>query len=238
MLIAEAISRAQQDIGVSSDDTILGKRYIYSQLKTVRSELLRQEVEKKGIWPGFPMQTLRRFCMKNIDMAEAIGFSANVPGFKSAISLPTIVDTKEGKIMGGVFLPTMQRIDVISFTQWINNTKRRFRSDSVFAFLRDENIYIINYPIYTEELLIDIDAVYDNPEEVERINGESCGSITSCVYYPDLEFHLPTYLEGRFFRIVRQELSIKLGIPLDDRNNGKSDQTVALNNKQNVENTS
>lgn len=236
MIIGEAIARARKDIGVSSDDATVGARYIYSIIKTVRNELLRQEIEKKGIWPGYPMQTLKAFELERIDMAELNGFESGNVGYKSCIAFPELLDSKVGKIFGGVFLPTMQRIDVISFTQWINNKKRRYSFNNVTGFFRDNNLYITDYPVETESLVVDVDGVYESPEEVERLNKKECDEENNCVYYPDLEFHLPDYLAGRFFRIVRQELALTLGIPLDNTNDGKADQPLAQTQKRNVEN--
>lgn len=237
MIIQEAIAKAKKDIGVSSDDATIGSRYIYAIMKDVRSELLRQEIEKKGVWPGFPMQTLRGFHMEQIDMAEVDKFSAGIVGFRSKEPFPELMDTKEGKIFGGIFLPTLRRIDINTYTGWLNKKNRRYSYQLPSAIFRDQRLYIVDYEVSTPSLEVSVDGVYENPEEVERLNKQSCEP-NSCIYYPEVDFYLPKYLSSRFFRIVRQELAITLGIPMDDTNNGKGDPQTAQIPKQNVENTS
>lgn len=224
MTIIEAIARSRKDVGVSSDDTTIGLRYTYAILKAVRSEMIRQEIEKKGLWQGFPLQILRSFPMERIDMSEQRDFKTGIMGFRSVVAFPELMDTKDGKIFGGIFLPNMVRVNMTSFSQWIINKGRRYKYNIVSAYLRDRHLYLVDYPIDTPHLMINADGVYEDPEEVERLNQTGCEPKEgSCVYYPDLEFYLPQYLQGRFFRIVRQELAATLGIPLDNTNNGRSD---------------
>lgn len=241
MTIEQAIAKARKDVGVSSDDTSIGKRYVYAILKDIRTELIRQEVEKKGIWPGFPMQTLRRFKMVPIDLGEIEEFVSGNRGYKSVLPFPDIVDTKEGKIFTGIILPTLQGVDLVTLGQWINNKNRRYNAHTISAFFRNNYLYIVDYPIEAESIDVDVDAVFEDPEEVERLNQENCSTQAAkqCVYYPSLEFYMPQYLNGRFFRIVRQELAMTLGIPLDNTNDGKADQTIAQQQKAspNVQNT-
>lgn len=243
MLISEAIAKAKKDIGVSSDDSTIGSRYVNAIMKAVRAELIRQEIEKKGLWLGFPLQTLRSFKMLQLDMGEHKGFNVGVLGFKSAIHFPELMDTKNGKIYGGIFTPNLERINLQNFSQWLVNRDRRYVSNKPSAFLRDRNLYIVNYATDTEAFIIDVDGVYEDPEEVERLNlNNACSpGEDPCVYYPDLEFYMPQYLYGRFFRIVRQELAVSLGIPADNTNDGKSDvqgvQAAAPNHRNNVQDT-
>lgn len=239
MLIKDAIARAKKDVGVSSDDSTIGSRYVYAILKSVRSELLRQEIEKKGgAWANFPMQTLNKFEMKQTDLAEAIEFDAGIKVLKSVSPFPELLDTKAGKVMSGVFLPNGQSLTISSFSLWRTTQDRRYKSNVPIIYLRDNHLFIANYPIEVLKLYVDVDGLFENPEDVDALNDKSCNN-NQCIYYPDLPFYLPQYLEGRFFRIVKQDISWEQQIPKDTTNNGlddlsKQNQTPDINNGKNA----
>lgn len=223
MIIQEAIARAKKDVGVSSDDSTIGSRYVYSILKSVRSELLRQEIEKKGnAWANFPMQTLSKFELSRIDIAESDEYTAGESLLKSVLPFPELLDTKQGKVLSGVFLPNGLRFDLTTYTAWRDSKDRRFKSDIPKFFIRQGYFYAANYNGDTSKIYVDIDGLYENPEEVDALNDKSCNN-TQCIYYPDLPFYLPQYLEGRFFRIVKDDISWSLQIPKDNTNNGMDD---------------
>lgn len=223
MLIQDAIARAKKDIGVSSDDSTIGSRYVYSILKTVRSELLKQEIEKKGgAWANFPMQTLSKFELKKTDIAESTEYEAGISLLKSVVPLPELMDTKSGKILSGIFLPNGQQVDLTTYTAWRNNDNRRFQSKIPMAYIRDNHLVVVNYPVDTPKLYVDVDGLYENPEDVDALNDKTCTE-QKCLYYPELPFYLPQYLEGRFFRIVKADAAWGLRIPKDNTNNGADD---------------
>lgn len=223
MLIADAIARAKKDIGVSSDDSTIGSRYVYSILKGVRSELLRQEIEKKGgAWANFPMQTLSKFELSKVDIVESVEYEAGIPLLKSIVPFPELMDTKSGKVLSGIFLPNGQQVDLTTYTAWRNNESRRYKSKIPMAYIRDRYLVVVNYPIDTPKLYVDVDGLYENPEEVDALNDKSC-TAQKCLYYPALPFYLPQYLEGRFFRIVKDDIAWGLRIPKDNTNNGADD---------------
>jgi hypothetical protein len=223
MLIKEAIARAKKDIGVSSDDSTIGSRYIYSILKSVRAELLRQEIEKKkGAWDNFPMQVLSKFELKAIDLAESEEFNSGTVILKSTLPFPELMDTKTGKVLSGIFLPNGQRLELTTYTAWRDSGNRRFKSEIPKVYIRDKHLVVVNYPIETSRLYVDVDGLFEDPEDVDALNDKSCVE-NKCVFYPDLSFYLPKYLEGRFFRIVKEDATWNLRIPKDNTNNGKDD---------------
>jgi hypothetical protein len=223
MLIKDAIARAKKDVGVSSDDSSLGSRYIYSHLKSVRSELLRQEIEKKGLWSNFTLQTLRRFELEQIDLTESDDITTGIYMLRSKLPFPELMDTKEGKINGGIFLPSGERIELSSHTAAANSLHRRYRSGKGLVYIRDNHLYIKYYDARVPRLYVDVDGLYENPEEVDRLNMQATCKDNQCVFYPDLPFYLPAYLEGRFFRMVKEDLAWSYRIPKDKTNNATED---------------
>lgn len=236
MLIKDAIERALRDLGISTDDTTVGYRYIYSVLKSIRAELLRQEIEKKGIWTNFTLQTLKRFVLEEIDITESDEYETGETLMKSILPFPELMDTKDGKIIGGVFLANGERLDITNYTRSRNSKNRRYKAATPSAYIRDKHFYVSNYPPGIPRLFVDVDGLYENPEEVDRINTESCDGDT-CIFYPDLPFYLPGYLEGRFFRMVKEDIAWSMRFPKDKTNNGTEDITQSQNqNQQNVQN--
>lgn len=221
MLIRDAISQVFEDLGVSSDDTTLSWLYVYNTLKNISKELLRQEVEKKGMWPNIPMQTLHNFELKQTDFSEVEEFRSGIVTYRSVKKMPILLDTKEGKILGGVYLSTGKRIDVTSLNYILNSSKRRYSSGDVMATFRNDHIYLFNVNSNSDILYVSIDGVYEDPEEVEALNSKECD--TGCIYYPDLQFYIPGYLSSRMFRMAKSDIAFKLGIPTDETNNAKSD---------------
>lgn len=233
MQIKEAIARARKDIGISSDDTFIASRYIYSILRGVRAVLYRQEIEKKGTWANLSMQTLERFVLKNIDIAESDQFKAGQMVLKSDLPFPKLMDTKMGKIIGGVTLPNGKRLDMSSYVTSINSRDRRFKSTTPHFYIRRDHFYVANYLHDVDELYVDIEGIYENPEEVSRLNGLGCDNEQGCIYYPDTEFDIPGYLEDALFTATQQKLARALGVPLDHTNNGRQDfsQSAQTNQK-------
>lgn len=223
MLIENAIARAKKDAGVSTDDTSLGNRYIYSILKSVRAELLRQEVEKKGLSSGFTLQTLSRFELEEVDILESQDVVGQETVLKSKLPFPELMETKEAKITGGFFLPTGERIDLLPYTAVLNSVQRRYRTGKGLAYLRNNHVYIKYYEESVSKLFLDIDGLFADPEEVDRLNEEKCDASESCIYYPKLPFYLPSYLEGRFFRMVKEDATWSYRVPKDKTNNGTED---------------
>lgn len=237
MKIKDAIARAKKDIGVSSDDSTIGSRYVYSILKSVRSELLRQEIEKKGgAWANFPMQTLSKFELVKTDIAESNEFNAGIPILKSAVPFPELLDTKAGKVMSGAFLPNGKPLTLTTYTAWRHSENRRYKSDTPVFYIRDNHFVVANYNIDTPKLYVDIDGLYENPEDVDALNDKSCNE-TKCIFYPELPFYLPQYLEGRFFRMVKADATWNMQIPKDNTNNGADDNSKQTQNQPNVQNS-
>ena len=229
MKIQEAITRARKDLGISSDDSTVGKRYIYAGMKSVRKEMLRQEVEKKGSWLNMPMQTLKRFTLEQVDITESLIYTTGEMLLKSTLPFPTLLDTKDGKIMGGVFLLNGERLELTSYTGSINTKNRRYQSLLPKVFFRDKHVYVRYYNTDTVKLFVNIDGMFEDPEEVTHLNFvDDCnGNSDTCIFYPDVDFELPGYLEGRFFRFLRADLAQSLGIPKDKINNGNEDVTLS-----------
>lgn len=225
MQIRDAIARTKKDVGVSSDDSTIGSRFVYSIQKSVRSELLRQEIEKKqGAWANFPMQTLDKFEMELIDIADADEYQAGIPILRSVNTFPELMDTKDGKVLSGVFLPNGQRLTLTTYTAWRDSEKRRYKSTIPIVYIRKNKLHVANYPIDVPTLYVDVDGLFENPEEVDALNDKSCNE-SKCIFYPELPFYLPQYLEGRFFRMVKEDVAWQYRIPKDNTNNGIDDIT-------------
>lgn len=221
MLIKDAVTRARKDLGISTDDTFVGFRYVYFVLKSIRSELLRQEIEKKGLHNTFNLQTLSRFEMEQTDIIEG-PVNAGEFVLKSKLPFPELMDTKEGKITSGVILPTGERILFNSYAGTENSKNRRFRpANKAVAYIRNNYLYIRYYDPTVSKLYVDVDGLFEDPEEVDRMNVECVTD--DCIYYPDLPFYLPKYLEGRFFRMAKQDISWSYQIQKDKINNGTED---------------
>lgn len=230
MKISEGIQRVKDAFQALSDDTSISKRYIFNILKSSRSELLKQEAEKKRLWDGFSSQALTCFKVIPVDISECCTTCGDLgSGFKilrSEIKLPVLIDTLFGKIITGVFDTMGNEIEKTNLKDWNGIRKRKHRlPPKAKYFIRNDYIYLVDIsPLDYQELTIVVEGLFESPEEVEQLN--SCDTNSECNSMLDYDFHCPGYIERRMFLLSYEEIARKLSIPKDELNNAKEDLTL------------
>ena len=92
------IARVKADYshGVTTDDTRLSDRLVYSILLMCRNELLAQKSDKKQSLSNWNYQTLSGIELEPVNPAECLGISIGCPILRSKEELPTILSDKSG----------------------------------------------------------------------------------------------------------------------------------------------
>ncbi len=230
-----AIQRIIDGFQAYSNDSSLSKRYIYNLLRSARSELLKQEAEKKRLWNSFTTQAINCFKLIPVDISECCDYETGCLILKSIIPLPKLIDTIFGKIITGMYDISGNDIDKTTLKDWNLVRKRKYRLASKAKwFIKNDYLYVvdINDIEDIEEFPVVPEGIFEDPSAVERLN--YCDELNSCtVSALDYEFNCPGYLERRIFAITAQEVARKLGIPRDDENNAREDINPARVQQQN-----
>lgn len=220
MTIEEAISRVFEGLNVSSDDSTIRKRFVLSVLKSVRSELIRQETNKNSLWSSASAQILSPICARLDTISESKDYKASTLVYKSCIKIPEIVDTKYGKVIQGVYFNNGSRLDLIEYADYEGSRKVRHSLKRCKCFIRNRHLYIINY-IGGEEIEVYMEAIFNDPELIERMNPDNAN-----MYIGNMQFYCPSYLERRLFDMAIYEVGRKYGIRADTINNSRDDAGV------------
>lgn len=225
--VADYIQRVKDSFQALSDDTSISKRYIFNIIKSSRSELIKQEAEKKRLWDGFSSQAITCFKVIPVDISECCTTCGDLgTGFqilRSELKLPILIDTIFGKIITGVFDTIGNEIEKTTLKDWNGIRKRKYRlTPKAKFFIRNEYIYLVDIdPNEYEDLTIVIEGLFEEPELVERLN--SCTDNPECDSMLEYNFYCPGYLERRIMLLSYDEIARKLGIPKDELNNAKED---------------
>lgn len=222
MTNGEAIQRVLGGFQAYSDDSSLSRRYVFNILKSARSELLKQEYEKRRLLNSSATQAIKCFKLIEVDISECCENETGCTILRSELPLPKLVDTIFGRIITGVFDLLGNEIDKTTAKDWQLIRKRPYKlRQSAKYFIRNNYIYIVDLTDL-EELNIVVEGIFEETDVVERLN--NCELVNQCKLSAlDYEFNCPGYLERRIFLLSAEEVARKLGIPKDNSNNAKED---------------
>lgn len=209
----------------------MSNRYIFNVLKSARSELIKQESEKKRLWNSYSTQALTCFRLIPVDISECcpdgsckdLGTGYQI--LRSEIKLPTLIDTVHGKIITGVYDLFHNEIEKTTIKDWNITRKRRFRlPNKPKYFIRNDYLYVVDMEADEyDEFSVVVEGIFEETDKVEKLNICSNGEDMTCKSALDYEFSCPGYLERRVFLLTGEEVARKLSIPKDEYNNAKED---------------
>lgn len=219
MTINEAIYATLDGVNISTDDFPVRKRFVYTNLKNARKELIKQELNKNNLLQANQMQTIESYKFDR----ELIAGEYLLKGERA---IPESIEFNGGQAL---FLYTMngRQIDIISKADWDNRKRRRLKLDGTFGYYLVNQIPIIVGFDDIDELFITIEGHFADPELVSimnTMNDDECQDKCKPIY--EYEFICPTLLEGRVIEIAKSRILNKLSIPSDDSNNAKFDPNV------------
>lgn len=233
MLIQEPIYSVLEGLNISTDDRPISKRSIYYQLKIIRSELIKQELNQKRLFDGSASQTIENLKMIGADISN--GVTRAYPILRSQYPLPEIIESAYGLAVTGLYLKNGTPITLTDKATWYAKTKRRYqRKNELIAFIDNKYLWMDGMSD-EDEIPVDLGAYYDDPAAAGLLNARCCqASDEVCKPAYMYEFHVPGYLSRRIIEMAIGFFGRKLGIPQDNQNNGRFDIVPPQNIQENV----
>lgn len=228
MTINEAIYSVFEGAGISTDDFPVRKRFVYRELRNARTELIKQELNKNKLLTADTAQSLICFPLERADASTCLDCQTGLFVLRSKDKVPKMIESDFGVfvevyLQNGVMIPKIMRSD------WLANLKRRYQLPNFSGCMFiNEHIIIVGYEDI-DELIVDVSGYFDQPEEVHRLNrkhDDNCAITDKCLPLYEYPFECPGYLSRRVIEIARAVVFRRMGIPLDQDNNAKSDSYV------------
>jgi hypothetical protein len=216
MTVEYFIGGVRERLNVQTDDSTISSEFIFVTGKGIRNALLRQEANKDYLWNGGNSQYKTGIKLKRSTISEADCFKANIPVYKSIDEIPSLIDTKYGKIILGVYFDNGDKIEATEYVDWEATQKRRFKYPGITSwFIRNNRLYVVDYPSESEMIVTNMEGIFEDPEMVD------CED--ACAYIGELNFVLPGYLSERVLEMTAEIVGRKYGILADKRNNGQEE---------------
>lgn len=231
MTIKTAIASTIEGVMDYTDDIGISKRFIYNELLLNRSELTKQELNKKRLFDASFAQTIEGFTLSRSDISGQLNYN-HTPVLISDVLIPKVIENETGPTIW-VFNMLGEPIILTDKTSWLKRKKRRFQNNDPIAFIDKDRLVVDGFQDL-EELRIDLTAYYYDPIVVAKYNSmyskDDCES-SNCKPVYEYEFSCTEHIGRRCIEMARAVILRKLGIPEDIENNSILDK-----NKQNVSN--
>ena len=222
------IARVKADYshGVTTDDTRLSDRLVYSILLMCRNELLTQKSDKKQSLSNWNYQTLSGIELEPVNPAECLGISIGCPILRSKEELPTILSDKSGYM-----ILIVSTIDGITVFSPINiravkfSSARKYTGNARQYFIQDGYLYV------TGDTLLKVcamTAVFADPLEADKFQNlcNDCKDCIDCTSNLDKEFVMDPGMHKVLVTLAVEELFNRFRIqPIDRRNDSREETT-------------
>lgn len=207
--------------GVASDDSRLSERFIGFLLKTARTQLIKEKINKYREVSPLSYQTV---CipleLTTYHDCSCIPADIGCKILKSTCHIPRELVSKWGTSLT-VFTASGRTVDMSSLTQ---NDLAKFsetnQKPKLAYFIENQHLYILNS---TSLKVVLLSAIWEDPEEVKKFCKCNNGDVTDEPCYDPINDDFPIDSElARVMRIlVTQELQNMYRMPEDNLNNGK-----------------
>jgi hypothetical protein len=208
--------------GLTSDDETISNRQIIFVFNYYRAKLIREDLNKKRTIDRSIIQDLGCVALECVDAAECcdiVDSGSNV--LRTVEPIPDLLELYDRDLL--TFVGTVDKVETYQVSteaqiRWSRNNK--YTSKITKAFMRDDrnHLYIANPPKGLE--LINIQGVFENPEEASRFNHsirKPC--FTKDSYYPISAHMIPVINQ----LIMQNELKGLIATPSDETNNMTED---------------
>jgi hypothetical protein len=193
MKVSEFISQVKSSNKFLFDDNIISDRTIYKTGKTVASQLIKQETNRRKLLNSDNIFTVVE-CL-HLEEVPYTECSINCDGMvrRSKVKLPQLEEGVYGYTIQGVFnIDNSEEIFPTTVKEFINQSKLRYKSNKINYIIKNGYIYVLN-------------------EDIENINiylysVDDSFLLTSCQSIYEASLKIPGYLEKSLFDITNQEL--------------------------------
>lgn len=214
MIINSAIASIVESVSDYTDDFSLSKRFIYNELINTRSELIKQELNKKRLFDSSYAQSLSNF---KFTLPETDTFARH-----NKLLVSDEIPSKLIEWDQGLSIWVYDQLgDLIIFTDkitWKNKINRRYQPNIPLIFMENNRLYLYGYGDL-DEIDLDTTGYFYDPYLVEKYNDSDNDGCTICKAAYEYDLALPEHIGRRTIEIVRNVVLRKLNIPQDDENN-------------------
>lgn len=208
--------------GVPSDDNRISNRLVGHALKSARSRLIKQKLDKTQFISDFSYQ---KICVPLVlETYHDCGCLASTGCkiLRSKYKLPNFFTHKQGDTFQAMKL-TGKQISKSSLTSDSLAEYSITNKNTLGYFLENNHIYIINN---TALSVINVKAIWEDPDEVTEYSQQVCPDITNCADYMSDEFPIDAELTLSMYQLTLEILGIAVRYPEDDKNDGKAVESI------------
>lgn len=225
MKIREIIQRIKTiySKGVSSDDSRLSSRYLYSKMISLRAKLILEQANKKQKVSQWNYQTIP--CIELIEVPKHLCPCVPPSGctiLRSKHILPSPITGLSSSLIQGVYdIEGNTRIEPQSINSIRFSRGNKFTSKEPKYFIEQGYLYVIT-PL--ELNLVKVVGLFEDPILVKTYETfcNDCKDCVSCIDYNEEEFPLDLSLVEPLIQLLTQEIAeLFLKITEDTRNDGK-----------------
>lgn len=221
----EAISAVLEGVNRSTDDFPVSRRFVYRELINSRSELIKQELNKRRLINDTSAQTLDCIVLERVDASTCSDCPTGIYILKSDRKIPELIESDFGPAIINFYLGNGTAVSPLSFEDWQARKTRRNQLPGHFGYaFRNQRLFVLDYDD-VDELRGSLVGHFVRPEEIIALNkdSEDCPASMKCKPIGDYDFYCPGHIVRRVIEIARSVVLRKLGIPSDESNNAKFD---------------
>ena len=209
--------------GKLSDDSDIDLDQIKDMIHSTRARLLKQKFDKNlRVIDDVFTQSLGSLAIESVDSSANSSIPSGRYMFRTVKEIPPTIDRKNAE---GTFTrigPADKlgiKYNLVSYDRALYSGNGRFNKDQIFAFLRDNKIYLIsNSGAYHKAVqYIDVEGVFENPSQVAIFLDSSGDSLT----FADEKYPISRAMKEDIENIIlKEKLGIQSQAPSDKVNDG------------------
>lgn len=221
MKIGEAISQIKSDNRIFSDDSMMTDRFIWNKIKSYSLLFIKQKNDKFNLNnSNFIYSTLDCLEMELVDSTSCCKELPACMILRSVHKLPTVAESNTASVMRGIFtVDSGTKINLVTINDVIRLENSKYKPKSIKAFIKNGYLFI---PWRKTPKAVSIDALWENPEEVEMLN-KCSNDNDKCIKMQDLDWKISSDLQSAVLREVNKEISAFYNRTIPDENTNKNE---------------
>jgi hypothetical protein len=206
-----------------SDDTDIDLRQIKDAIHDARATLLKQKFDKNlRVIDDVFTQTLNALEIEAVDSSVHSTITSGRYFFRTVKEIPPTIERRnyEGTFTRvGPADKLAVQYNLVSYDRALYSGNGRFNKDMIFAFLHNNKIHLISNSgaFHKAVQFINVEGVFQNPEEVARFMDSSGDSLT----FSDKAYPISRNMRGTIEQMLRQKFGIAAQAPTDKVNDGE-----------------
>lgn len=209
--IGQHISRIRNTFNLTSSDTIVTNRYIYSLMKKNRDFVVKRDRIQKIIQQDNLFQTINIQELQEVDTVEACGIQTDCKIKRTKYKLPKLIENDYGVIIRWVGaldgIKEIKYINSNAFQRKVRKPTFKYNNETYYWF-KDGYLYFPN----TEWDAVRIEGFFDE-DVVNDCDDAVCKNRNQEI------FRIPDYLVTAMDQLIFQELSVHVQLPYDETQN-------------------